>query len=226
MGIDYAVDIEPTVTLAELQRDMYAYPLGAGDNITNNSSLRSLDIQKQLLDKTLTLKKFAYLPTLGLSYNISWLSLSNGSPFKNQQFNPYSTVALGLSVPIFSGGSRYNAMKQTEVQIKELELQREYLVNSLNMQVELALDNINREAEQIASNAESMRQAKKAHDIMQKSFEIGAATYLDLRDSELANTTAQLAYYQAIYNFLVSTSELDLLLGKEESLNYTKNSQN
>ena len=226
MGIDYAVDIEPTVTLAELQRDMYAYPLGAGDNISNNSSLRSLDIQKQLLDKTLTLKKFAYLPTLGLSYNISWLSLSNGSPFKNQQFNPYSTVALGLSVPIVSGGSRYNAMKQTEVQIKELELQREYLVNSLNMQVELALDNINREAEQIASNAESMRQAKKAHDIMQKSFEIGAATYLDLRDSELANTTAQLAYYQAIYNFLVSTSELDLLLGKEESLNYTKNSQN
>ena len=219
MGIDYEVDIEPNVTLAELQRDMYAYPLGAGDNITNNSSLRSLDIQKKLLDKTLTLKKFAYLPTLGLSYNISWLSLSNGSPFKNQQFNPYSTVGLGLSVPIFSGLSRLNAVKQTEVQLKELELQRDYLVNSLNMQVELALDNINREAEQIASNAESMRQAKKAHDIMQKSFEIGAASYLDLRDSELANTSAQLAYYQAIYNFLVSTSELDLLLGKEDYLN-------
>ena len=219
MGMDYEVDIEPTVTLAELQRDMYAYPLGAGDNISNNSSLRTLDIQQKLLDKTLTLKKFAYLPTLGINYNISWLALSNGSPFKNQQFNPYSTVGLGLSVPIFSGGARYHAVKQAEVQLKELEFQREYLVNSLNMQVELALDNINREAEQIASNAESMRQAKKANEIMQKSFEIGAASYLDLRDAELANTTAQLAYYQAIYNFLVSTSELDLLLGKEDYLN-------
>ena len=49
---------------------------------------------------------------------------------------------------------------------------------------------------------------------MQKSFDIGAASYLDLRDSELANTTAQLTYLQAIYNYLVSTSELDLLLGK------------
>lgn len=219
MGMDYAVDIEPNVTLAEMQRDMYAYPLGAGDNISNNSSLRSLDIQRKMLDKTLTLRKFAYLPTLGITYNISWLALSNGSPFKNQQFNPYSTVGLGLSVPIFSGGARYNAMKQAQVQIKELEFQREYLVNSLNMQVELALDNINREAEQIASNAESMRQAKKAHEIMQKSFEIGAASYLDLRDSELASTTAQLAYFQAIYNFLISTSELDLLLGKEDSIN-------
>lgn len=219
MGIDYQVDIEPDVTLAEMQRDMYAYPLSAGDNISNNSSLRSLDIQTGMLKKTLTMRKFAYIPTLGVSYNLNWLSLSNGSPFKNQQFNPYSTVGLALSVPIFAGGARYNAVKQAEVQLKEMEFQREYLVNTLNMQVELALDNINREAEQIASNEESMKQAAKAHEIMQKSFEIGAASYLDLRDSELANTTAQLAYFQAIYNFLISTSELDLLLGKEDFLN-------
>ena len=217
--MDYAVDIEPTVTLAELQRDMYAYPLGAGDNISNNTSLRSLDIQAKLLDKTLSLRKFAYIPTLGISYNMNWLSLSNGSPFKNQQFNPYSTVGLALSVPIFSGGSRYFAVKQAQVQIKELEFQRENLVNALNMQVELALDNINREAEQIASSEESMKQAAKAHEIMQRSFEIGAASYLDLRDSELADTSAKLAYYQSIYNFLISSSELDLLLGKEDYLN-------
>ena len=218
MGIDYAVDIEPDVTLAEMQRDMYAYPLGAGDNISNNTQLRSLDIQKQLLDKTLTLRKFAWIPTLGVNYNMNWIAMSNGNAIRNQQFNPYSVVALGLSVPIFSGGSKYYAMKQVEVQLKELQFQREYLVNALNMQVELALDNINRDAEQISSNQKTMMQAKKAHEIMQKSFDIGAASYLDLRDSELADTSSQLAYYQAIYNFLVSTSELDLLLGREDAL--------
>ena len=60
-----------------------------------------------------------------------------------------------------------------------------------------------------------MNQAAKAYQIMQKSFEIGAASYLNLRDSELANTSARLAYLQSIYNYLVSSSELDLLLGKE-----------
>ena len=63
-----------------------------------------------------------------------------------------------------------------------------------------------------------MKQATKAYEIMQKSFEIGAATYLNLRDSELANTSAQLSYLQAIYNYLISTSELDTLLGKEDAL--------
>ena len=66
-----------------------------------------------------------------------------------------------------------------------------------------------------------MKQAQKAYDIMQKSFEIGAATYLNLRDAEVANTSAQLSYLQAIYNYLVSTSELDTLLGKEDALGIT-----
>ena len=214
MGISTETEITPSTTLEDYRRDMYTYPSDADRSIDNNTSLKSLDIQGKILDKNIDLKKFAWIPTLGASFNLSWLALSNGSPFKNQEFNPYSTVGLSLSVPIISGGSKYYGLKQAQVQRKELAIQREDLVNSLNMQVDLAIDNINREARQIATSEEGVKQAKKAHDIMQKSFEIGAASYLDLRDSELADTQAQLAYLQAIYNYLVSTSELDKLLGK------------
>ena len=214
MGISAEVDIEPNIELADMQRDMYLYPSDADRSLNDNTSMRTMDIQKKLLEKNVDLKKFAWIPTLGASFNLSWLSLSNGSPFKNQEFNPYSTVGFSLAVPIFSGGSKYYGLKQAQVQLKELELQRQDLENTLNMQLDLAIDNINREAQQIATSEEGVKQAQKAYDIMQKSFEIGAASYVDLRDSELANTTAQLSYYQAIYNYLISTSELDLLLGK------------
>jgi outer membrane protein TolC len=159
-----------------------------------------------------------FLPTIGASFTLNWNALSNGNALKNQEFNPYSNVAVSLSLPIFSGGSRYYGLKGAQLQVKEIELQRDYLLSSLNMQVDLAIDNINKEVRQIESSEESVRQAEKAHQIMQKSFEIGAATYLNLRDSELADTTAKLTYYQAIYNFLVSTSELDMLLGRESEL--------
>ncbi len=214
MGISTNVEIEPNIELADMQHDMYVYPSNADLSLNDNSSMRTMVIQKELLKKNVDLKKFAWIPTLAASFNLSWLSLSNGSPFKNQKFNPYSTVGLSLAVPIFSGGAKYYGLKQAEVQLKELELQRQDLENSLNMQLDLAIDNINREAHQISTNEEGVKQAQKAYDIMQKSFEIGAASYVDLRDSELANTTAQLSYLQAIYNYLVSTSELDLLLGK------------
>ena len=218
MGITTDIDLLPDISLNSLSEDMWAYPSGASLSLQDNTSLRTLEIQRRLLSQNVTLKKFAWIPTLGASYNLSWTSLSNGSPFKNQQFNPYSYVGLALSVPIFSGGSKLYGLKQAQVQLKEIDLQKDYLLSSLNMQVDLAVDNMNREAAQIATSKEGVAQAKKAYDIMQKSFEIGAASYLQLRDAELANTSAQLAYLQAIYNYLVSSSELDLLLGKEINL--------
>lgn len=219
MGMDLDVDVEPSVTLREMQRDMYAYAMTAAESsLADNTQLRSLDISRKLAEQNVTLKKFAYIPTLSTQFNYAWMALSNGNALRNQDFNPYSNVALALNVPIFSGGSRYYGVKGARLQVNELTLQREYLESSLKMQVDLALDNINREARQIASSEESVRQAAKALEIMQKSFEIGAASYLSLRDAELADTSAKLAYYQAIYNYLVSTSELDLLLGRETEL--------
>lgn len=218
LGISTDVDIEPNITLSDMQRDMYARSTGRNADLSDNSSLRSLDLATRLAKENVNLKKMAWIPTLGAAFNINWNAISNGNALKNQQFNPYSNVGLSLSVPIFSGGSKYYGLKQAEVQLKEMAFQRENLVNSLRMQTDLALDNIDKEIKQIATSEEGVRQAEKAHQIMQKSFEIGAATYLDLRDSELADTSAKLAYYQAIYNYLVSNSELDLLLGRENGL--------
>lgn len=223
MGMDDSVEIRPDVTLRDMQREMYGYSLGAsGTSLENNTTMRTLAIQDKLLRQNVTLKKFAWIPSLAASCNMNWNAMSSGNAFRNQQFNPYSTVSLALQVPVFNGLGRLNAVKQAEIQYKELQLNRENVESSLRMQVRLALDNIDKEVRQIASSEEGVRQAAKANEIMQKSFEIGAASYLNLRDAELANTSAQLAYLQAIYNYLVSTSELDTLLGREDALGISR----
>ncbi len=148
--------------------------------------------------------------------------MNNGSPFKNLRWSPYSTVGLSLSIPIFSGGQRWNRVKSAQVQVDEMRFQRENLERSLLMQVELAYDNIKKNVQQIASSSESVRQAERAYNIMEQSFGIGAASYLNLRDSELALTQSRLAYYQSIFNYLVADSQLELLLGKAPLENYKK----
>ncbi|MDE6338278.1 MAG: TolC family protein [Muribaculaceae bacterium] len=223
MGMDSAVAIRPDISLEQMRNDMFGYTSSLNRSLEDNTSLRSLDIQTNLSKQNETLKKFAWIPTLALSYNLNWNSLSNGNPFSNQDFNPYSTVGVALQVPIFSGGSKYYSLKQAQVQTKELALQRENLVSSLNMQVDLAIDNINKQVRQIEASEKGMQQAAKAYEIMQKSFEIGAASYLNLRDSELANTSARLSYLQSIYNYLVSSSELDMLLGREKGFSSQSN---
>ncbi|MBD5353266.1 MAG: TolC family protein [Bacteroides sp.] len=223
MGIETTATLMPTVGLSDMQQEMYGYYLGDNRSLSDNTSLRSLDINRKLAQQNVTMQKMAWVPTLAATFNINWNAMSNDNPFKNQHFNPYSNVGLALQIPIFHGGAKYQKLRQAQVQVKQLDLQRETLVNSLNMQVDLALDNINRQVNQISSSEEGMKSAEKAREIMQKSFEIGAATYLNLRDSEMALTSAQLSYYQAIYNYLVSTSELDTLLGREEALGIQNN---
>ena len=100
--------------------------------------------------------------------------------------------------------------------------QRENLERTVDMQVKVAIDNIKMNVKQIASCAESVGQAERAHSIQEQSFDIGATSYLNLRDSELALTQARLAYNQAIYNYLVAHSNLELLLGNAPIEKYTQ----
>lgn len=221
MGLDTTVDIVPANTLADYEKTMYADVLGIDRNISGNTDLRMLDIQTRQLRDALSVQKMAWYPTLALTANYNWTSMSDGSPLKNFRWNPYSMIGLTLSVPLFEGGQRHSRIKQAEIQVKEMEWQRSNLMRNIDMQTELAIDNIQMNVKQISSSAESVRQAETAHGIMKQSFEIGAASYLDLRDAELALTQSRLAYYQSIYNYLVAGSDLELILGNADIEKYS-----
>ncbi len=221
MGLDSNFELEATSQLSDYEASMYETVLSINPDYSGNSDLRLLDIDSKLLKQNLDIQKLAFVPTLALTANYNWTSMSNGSPFSNFRWNPYSTIGVTLSVPIFHGGQRINKVKQAKIQYAETQWQRENLERSISMQVDLAIDNIQLNVKQIASSSESVAEADSAHTIMEKSFGIGAASYLDLRDSELSLTRARLAYYQAIYNYLVAGSNLELLLGNAPIERYT-----
>lgn len=220
MGIDAGIEIKIDDNLANYEQDMYNVTMNINRSLDNNTDLRQLDLQTKMLQKTATLQKFAYIPTLGAQFNYNWISMSDGNMFKNFRFNPYSTIAVALNIPIFSGGSRFYKVKQAEANVAQMGFQRENLVRALDMQVEAQLDNISKSVKQIDSNKLGVQQAEKAYKIMQKSFEIGSATFVTLNDAELALTRARLSYSQAIYDFLAGVSDVQKLLGTTDISKY------
>ncbi len=216
MGMDAFIPVKPDVTLNRYESTMYEQALGLSRDISGNTDLKMLDLQTRSLNDALSIQKASWYPTLSLTASYNWTSMNNGTPFSNLRWNPYSMVGVTLSFPLFEGGQRYYKVKQAQVQVNEMAFQRENLERALRMQVDVSIDNINTNVKQIASCSESVKQAEVAHDIVKQSFEIGAATYLQLRDGELALTQARLAYYQAIYNYLVANSELEYLLGTHD----------
>lgn len=220
MNMDVNVPFKPTTTLSDYEKTMYENTLAIDKSIDQNSDLKMLDIQTQLLNDALDIQRMSWYPTLALTANYNWTSMSDGNPLKNFRWSPYSTVGLSLSFPLFQGGQRYNKIKQARIQVEEMSFQRENLEQAINMQVELAVDNIHVNVKQIAACAENVKQAERAHEIMDKSFKIGAATYLDFRDAQLALTNTRLTYLQAIYNYLIATNNLELLLGNTDIEKY------
>lgn len=221
LGIDTNQPFRISGTLTDYEKTMYSDVLSIDKDYSRNSSLLLNDLQTDLLKESLNVEKASLYPTLAASFNYNWTSMSNGSPLKNFRWTPYSMAGLQLNIPLYTGGKRYSRIKAAQIQVEEMKWNRQNLERSVSMQVDLAVDNIKVNVEQIASCSESVGEASRAHEIMEKSFAIGATSYLNLRDSELALTQSRLAYYQAIYNYLVARSQLELLLGNAPIEQYT-----
>ena len=217
MGLDVRSEVEASQKLVDFRGEMYARvlsnTLGSDTTLSNNTSLKALDLQTDYLKKVLDVQKMAWYPTLTGSASLMWHSMNNGSPFSGFRWSRASSVGLTLAFPIFQGGQRYYKQKQAEIAVEEMKWQRENLERSLHMQVVTQNDAIARTLKQIESNENGVVMAEKANDIMQKSFKIGAASFIQLRDTEDALLAARLAYFQAIYNYLVAESDLEYVLG-------------
>lgn len=219
MGMDVNQEIDPRETLDDYKASMYGRVMATDTSLVNNTSLKQLDLQTDLLRKTVDVRRAAWHPTLSLTGNLMWHSMSNGGPFKKFNWNRSSNIGLTVAWPVFTGFQRTNRIKQAEIQAAEMKWQRENLERSLHMQMQTHINTINKSIKQIETNEAGVRQAEKANEIMQKSFQIGAASFIQLLDTDDALMTARLAYYEAIYDYLVAESELELVLGNNPHAN-------
>jgi outer membrane protein TolC len=219
MGLSEDVELEIEGNLKDYESEMFQYERNAADlNLLNNSDLKQLELNVDLLEKNLKLQKTNYMPTLGAAYNYQYTSLADGAPFRNLQWNPYSYIAVSLTVPLFKAGN-LPKIRQVKIQKHQLEWTRINTERMLYMQMSSYLDNMSASSEQVASNKESILQAEKGRLIARKRYEVGMGTILEMNDSEVALTQAQLTYNQSIYDFLVAKTDLEKVLGHDDPIN-------
>lgn len=219
MGVDAECQIAVLGKLSDYEVDLYGdYMHIDTTQLAGNTTLRQMDLQTRMLKKTYEMDKAAFLPNVSLSAIYQWTAMNEDFRFRDYRWNPYSTVGLTVSVPLFTGGRRLYKMKQTKIQLSQMDWNRTNLRKNLNMQARSYLNNMQQSVEQLASNKENVNQAMKGRSIAQKRYDVGKGTILELNDSELALTQSKLTYTQSIYNYLVAKTDLDLILGKEAEI--------
>ncbi len=209
-------DFEGAVAASGGARDM---------DISDNSTLRSLDIQEALLKQQYKVAGASRLPTLAAfgqfqyagqdKISFSFSEDGSGSGKSVWEWQHPLVVGAKLSIPIFSGMTNVRRQQQIKVGISQLQLQRDYARKGVETQLQTALVNINTARGQMQANSLAVEQAKKAYSIASTRYKAGAGTILELNNAELAHTQTQLSYSQSIYDYLSAEAEYDKILGRE-----------
>ena len=220
MGVDLERNIDIAGTLEEYAGQMFSdIAEGERASLDGNSQLRQLAQQAEMLSRQIRMQQYAYLPTLALTFSYSYLTQSDIFNLSQWKWFPSSTVGLSLSIPIFSGGQRYHAIKQTRVQADELDLQRENAERQLRIGIRQSLGTMDTAMRTYDASKEALTSAEKAYDIAVKSYQLGKSTLTDLNNVELTLTQSRLAVSQAIYNFVIAKAGLEQTLGYDFNAN-------
>ncbi len=237
MSLPDNVDIELEGSLDDFRDAVLSGNDGLSTDISQNSALRQLDIQADMLEQQLKVAQTSRMPTLSAFGSVSisgndmerlnFGAMTGGSDgststpgttesVKNSFYwqHPIS-AGIQLSIPIFSGFRNTNKLKQLRNSMAQLDLQRIYLQQSTEVEVRSSINDLLTARETMFANEKTVQQAQKAYDISNTRYKAGAGTILELNTSELALTQARLNYSQAIYDYLSAKADYDRIVGRE-----------
>lgn len=222
LGMDLSVDVDCAGRLADYESALTAQ-IEMGD-LRNNSTMQQLDIQERMLEQALKVKRAANIPSLALSVNYNFTAMDETYKFSQYHWNPYSVAVLNLSIPIFSGGKRRAEINQAKLDLANIELQRENAERQLQTAMMSYYSNMQTNVKQYYASSQTISQAKRGYDIAVKRYEVGGGTLVDIDNSQLAYTQAELTRAAAIYDYLVNLASMDKLVGN--TYTETNNTEN
>ncbi len=219
----------------EKLRALMGYPVSAAMNIAYDSlqmekeivldTLQSpdykarveyklLETQMKLLKANVLYNKWSYLPTVAANgaYN---LNFQNNNLAKLYGTNyPNAFAAITLTVPVFQGGKRKINLETAQWQLKRNEQDIIKLKDAVNAEYEQALAEYKSNLANYLALKENIALAKEVYDVVQLQYRSGIKTYLEVITSETDLRTAQINYYNALYQLLSSKIDVEHALGQ------------
>jgi len=214
MGVDLDRAIDVQGALADYAERMF-YDINEGEEATldRNTQLQQLALQAEMLARQIRMQQYAYVPSLAMQLSYNYYTQSDKFNLSQWKWLPSSTMVFSLTIPIFSGGQRYYAIKQTRVQADELALQRENTERQLRIGIRQSLSTMETAMRTYDAASTALKSAEKAYDIASKSYQVGKTTFTDLNNTELTLTQTRLQQVQAVYNFVIAKAGLEQTLG-------------
>jgi len=186
----------------------------AGLDYSKRIEYQILQTQRKLQEANVSYNKWSYLPSLSANgaYIRNFLNDDFGKLY-NQAY-PQSYAGLTLAFPIFQGGKRKYNLQIAQRQLKQTDLQLISLKNSVSAEYTNALASYNANLINYLAIKENVTLAQEVYDVINLQYRSGIKTYLEVITAETDLRTAQINYYNALYQVLSSKIDVQRATGE------------
>jgi outer membrane protein len=188
-------------------------------NPTTRTEFLLLKKQEELLQLQKKAAIANYYPTLSLSANYSYFGQGPVMPLlklpsDGVYWSDFSSVALNLRVPIFTGFGTRAKVRQTDVELRTIQEDLKDTQLALDLDYKNANTQIQNSIITITNQKENMRLAEEILKNTNNNYQQGLASLTDLLDAENTATEAQNNYTAAILDYKLA--EIKLVKSKGE----------
>ncbi len=132
--------------------------------------------------------------------------------FFNNDFSRWN-LTFNFRLPLFDSGRKAGLTVQALARVRAAEQRLAQLENNYRLEVKRAYDDMQSSAKAIAAAKLSVTQAERVLDLMHANYRYGAATTLDVLDSQTALAVARNSQIAATYDYEMAKARLRLASG-------------
>lgn len=177
--------------------------------IRNRAELRQLSALKSAASANLKTARGSYLPIL---------SGTASAGYADRDFPPDGnvwSVGLNLTVPLFSGFSSVEQVREANAHIRAIEARQNNLKLQIIKEVESAWLSGNEAAARLVSTGKEVAAAEENKALAEGRYHEGVGSIIEVTDAQTQALDAQTAKIQALYDYYTTLARLDRAVGRD-----------
>jgi len=207
--VDFATDYSPRSFDGSLD-DALSY------GMVHRPSLLSSQKGTAAARHTLRSARSSYLPSVSASASVNWSDGTRGDTVIYNFSSRETSIGIGASWTLFDGFQRERRVAAAKVASNNARAAEAENRNLAAVEIKTAYYDINKAREQTKVSQENVDAATEDLKITQEKYNLGAATILDLLESQVSLKDAQVRHIQAGFDLNLAIARLDKAMGSTE----------
>ena len=182
-------------------------------DVTKRIEYNLLQTQRALQTLNVDYYRWNFLPSLSAfgNYNLGYLN-SNLPDLYSRAF-PNSLLGLNISIPIFTGNKRLQNLSKARLEVDRADLDIINTRNLINTEYTQALAGYKSSFNDYLVLKQNVALARDVYTVVSLQYREGVKTYLNVITAQSDLHTAELSYFNALFNVLSSKIDLQRALG-------------